>query len=277
MSEQSDLHKDMSLFQRMRQWLAGDTAEQTPEAPRTLAHDHDTHKRVEPTQPGPPPASQDANEVETIVQQAIAGLEKQISRAGREQLKANSLAETQLERLTAALELLKADDARRNAEMEALRQQNSAAQAAARLEVVQAMLPALDGLDAALRSGQAILDKPLAATATPTIFERMRDRAGLPPGTSEALRDALHSWLVGLVFVRQRLLDALEAEGVTPIAAQGHPFDPQLHIVLDVVPATDGLRPGVVAAELRRGYLVGTRVLRHAEVTVARAMRSVGT
>jgi molecular chaperone GrpE len=85
----------------------------------------------------------------------------------------------------------------------------------------------------------------------------------------EALRGALDSWLVGLTFVRQRLLDVLAAEGVRPMDAEGQPFDPRLHVALEVVPAGDELPPGTVAAELRRGYLVGDRVLRHAEVAVS--------
>jgi molecular chaperone GrpE len=49
------------------------------------------------------------------------------------------------------------------------------------------------------------------------------------------------------------------------------PFDPRQHVAVEVVPATDRLPPGTVAAELRRGYLVGERVLRPAEVAVTRA------
>lgn len=217
------------------------------------------------------PGGMSNQELETIIQNALGGVEKQISRAGREQLKANSLAETQIERLTSALELLKAADARREAEMSELRQEVGRARATARLEVVQGILPALDGLDEAVRSGYILLGKASSSPASTTIFDRLRERAGMPPGAYASMRNSMHSWLIGLTFVRQRLLNMLEAEGVTPIAAQGKPFDPQLHVVLNVVPATDDLLPGMVASELRRGYMAGTRVLRHAEVTVAKA------
>jgi anti-sigma factor RsiW len=93
----------------------------------------------------------------------------------------------------------------------------------------------------------------------------------------EEARAALDAWLVGLTFVRQRLLDTLAAEGVRPMDAEGQPFDPQRHIALEVVPADNGLLPGAVAAELRRGYMVGERVLRHAEVAVAQDDRRPAT
>jgi molecular chaperone GrpE (heat shock protein) len=42
-----------------------------------------------------------------------------------------------------------------------------------------------------------------------------------------------------------------------------------MHIAMDVVPASAKLPPGTVATELRRGYHIGSRVLRHAEVAVS--------
>jgi len=49
----------------------------------------------------------------------------------------------------------------------------------------------------------------------------------------------------------------------------GQPFDPQQHVAIGVVPANEEHPAGTVVEELRRGYLVGERVLRHAEVLVA--------
>ena len=54
-----------------------------------------------------------------------------------------------------------------------------------------------------------------------------------------------------------------------PIVAVGEPFDPNYHVVIGVVPVTESHPAGIVAEELRRGYLAGERVLRHAEVVVA--------
>ena len=216
---------------------------------------------------------------------ALGALEKQIGRLGREQFKANTLAEAQLERLTSALETLRAADVRHAADMAALREGVQAGQTAARLEVARALLPALDGLDAAVRAGQHVLEPPSppgtqqegSADAAPAsllaVVRRLLrgpEAPAAPSPAETALRADLRSWLVGLTFVQQRLLDVLATEGVRPMAAQGQPFDPHLHVALEVVPTDGGVAADTVAAELRRGYLVGDRVLRHAEVAVAK-------
>lgn len=217
-----------------------------------------------------------------LLQEALAALEKHISRAGREQFKANSLAEAQLDRLTSALDDLRAAEARRDAEASALHARNHAAEAAARLGVVQAILPALDGLDEALRAGRRVLDQPATPpvpVSAPTFMDRLLGRTAAPGGADAhagALRGDMSAWLDGATFVRQRLLDILTAEGVERIAAEGQSFDPHHHIALEVVPATETLPPGTVAAELRAGYLAGDRVLRHAEVSVAKQMDNMG-
>lgn len=217
----------------------------------------------------PAAASDTADDGLAVVERALGALEKQINRAGREQLKANSLAETQLEQLTAALEALRTADARREAEMATLREQSRAAVAAGRRDVVRGILPVLDSLDEALRSGEELLQHPPVHSPPRTLLQRLR-RKPAPPAEDRPLRDAMAAWLVGLTFVRQRLLDLLASEGVEPMQVEGRPFDPEHHVVLDVVPAGPDLPPGTVASELRRGYLVDGRVLRHAEVVVAR-------
>jgi molecular chaperone GrpE len=204
------------------------------------------------------------------VEEALAALEKQVGRSGREQLRANALAEAQLKSLSEAMEMLRAADARRDAEVAALMEQRRDLQAAARLDVVRALLPALDGLDEALRAGRQILAQPEAPPTRRTFWARLRRRPVQPLSGAAPLHAALESWLVGLTYVRQRLLDLLATEGVRPIDAEGQPFDPRLHVAIEVAPA-DAVPPGTVTAELRRGYLAGDRVLRHSEVAVARA------
>jgi molecular chaperone GrpE len=220
----------------------------------------------------PPDAEEAPAQVTELaaIQDALAALEKQISRAGREQLKANSLAETKLERLTSALDMLREQEEQRTKELDEMRQQLHTVRAEARLEVVQALLPTLDSLDEALRSGQTLLERPATPAGEPSIFERLRGQVPPKPDSQMKLREAMTSWIVGLTFVRQRLLDVLAAEGVTPMDAQGQPFDAQLHVAISVLPASDEYPPGVVVNEIRRGYLLGDRVLRHAEVVVAR-------
>ncbi|MBV9278677.1 MAG: nucleotide exchange factor GrpE, partial [Chloroflexi bacterium] len=193
-------------------------------------------------------------------------LEKQVERLGREQFKARTLAEAQMDQINAALEMLRASDARRETELDALRARGRADQTAARLEVVQAMLPALDGLDEALRSGRRLLEQHAEPPRQPTLFGRLSGRPA-PPVQAE-LHEAMAAWLAGLTFVRQRLLDVLAAEGVQPIETRGLEFDPHFHVALEVVPPSETAPAGTIVSELRRGYLAGDRVLRYAEVAV---------
>ncbi|MCA1598799.1 MAG: nucleotide exchange factor GrpE [Chloroflexi bacterium] len=202
---------------------------------------------------------------------ALAALEKSVSRAGREQFKTLALVQTQQEQLGAALDALRVADARREEELAAWPARAQRARDAARLEVAQALFPALDGLAEALNSGQRLLDQPAApppASFLDRLFLRRREE-DVRGSEDAALREAMAAWLTGLTFIKQRLLDVLAAEGVRPIAALGQPFDPHYHVAVDVAPAGEGLAPGMVAAESRRGYVAGDRVLRYAEVTVA--------
>ncbi|HEX9977839.1 MAG TPA: nucleotide exchange factor GrpE [Acidimicrobiia bacterium] len=98
--------------------------------------------------------------------------------------------------------------------------------------VIQAVLPVLDSLDAAL--------------------EHVPD-------------DADPALVAGLRGTHQQLLDVLAREGLAPIAAVGMPFDPQFHEA--VTGGGDGHL--VVTGEMRRGYTLKDRVIRPALVQVA--------
>ncbi len=74
----------------------------------------------------------------------------------------------------------------------------------------------------------------------------------------------------GVELIRSKFLSALDSIGVSPFVSVGEPFDPEKHEALARVPATQA-EDGRVAAEIRRGYRWGGRVLRHALVAVAEA------
>lgn len=71
--------------------------------------------------------------------------------------------------------------------------------------------------------------------------------------------------LAGLRSTHQLLVDVLAREGLEPIAALGTPFDPAVHEAV----SGGGTGHLVVTAEMRRGYLLGGRVLRPSLVAVA--------
>jgi molecular chaperone GrpE len=76
--------------------------------------------------------------------------------------------------------------------------------------------------------------------------------------------------LKGVQLVRDLFLSKLASYGVTPIAAEGVPFDPGLHEAVSMVPVTDPSRDDHVISVIRAGYAVGDDILRPATVAVGR-------
>jgi molecular chaperone GrpE len=87
--------------------------------------------------------------------------------------------------------------------------------------------------------------------------------------TVEAGDDAA-AYKKGVELIHGKLLDFLKKRGVRPIDALGADFDPNLHQAV-VHEAGPGHREGEVIGELRRGYMLGDRLLRPAMVKVAKA------
>ena len=232
----------------------------------------------------------------------LAELANTIARLGRTQFKSNTLGETkeqQLERSLVTLQdlvthreqLQAQEEHRRQAQIEKVRQE-------ARGEFAAELLPALDSV--ALASGQALVHQQrqeLAAwdqqVSAPQQEELLPSSQGvwrklcLPftgqaaPGSSppqERLRlpdavtgmpDVLDAWLQGLTLVRDRFLAVLTAEGIDVIQALDAPFDPHLHVAIQAE-TRDDVAPNMVVRVLRQGYRQHQRVLRYAEVVVAR-------
>jgi molecular chaperone GrpE len=71
----------------------------------------------------------------------------------------------------------------------------------------------------------------------------------------------------GVHMVLSQFLDLLRRHGITPIEAQGQPFDPNLHQALMQQPA--GESPNTVVQVLERGFKLHDRVLRPASVVVS--------
>jgi len=83
------------------------------------------------------------------------------------------------------------------------------------------------------------------------------------------------AWVEGIAAIDRKLRGALESQGVVAIDALGRRFDPSLHEAVASVPGT-GRPDGEIVAEMRRGYLVGDRVLRPSMVGVADGSEAAG-
>ena len=195
------------------------------------------------------------SEVSPQLPAAVAdGLERlnaEVTRLGREQFRAVTL----LEGLSAALDEL-ADGRERRGDAPADPAPPLAElESRIRLGLIMDLLPVADAVAAGVRTARELLAELQAEKGpNPALLER------------GAL---LESWLQGALLIEGRLLALFERDGVRPIPTVGQPFDPHRHVAVAV--AGDGRVPdGTVVGEELRGYTIGDRVLRHAEVVVAR-------
>jgi molecular chaperone GrpE len=74
----------------------------------------------------------------------------------------------------------------------------------------------------------------------------------------------------GVELIHTKLHDILRKRGVRPIETLGADFDPNLHQAV-IHESSPEHREGEVIGELRRGYLIGDKLLRPAMVKVAKA------
>ena len=105
-----------------------------------------------------------------------------------------------------------------------------------RTDVLNEILPAIDALDLALKS---------ADESTP----------------ARAVID-------GVEMVRRQFLGSMGRFGMRPIECVGHPFDPTFHEAVAQIPSP-AVPSGAVIEELRRGYVLGERLLRASLVVVS--------
>jgi molecular chaperone GrpE len=97
----------------------------------------------------------------------------------------------------------------------------------------------------------------------PVLDDFERAMQALPPERRD------EDWVQGLALIERKLRTALENTGVERIAAEGQPFDPWEHEAV-LHEERDDVAPGTVAAVARPGYRLGGRVLRPAQVVVAK-------
>ncbi len=136
--------------------------------------------------------------------------------------------------------------------------------------------------DTATGTGQPVgfwerLRRSLAGEANLPQPIRLLPPASEPPRELELASDVLdaaESWLSGLTLVRDRFAALLALEEIQPLPALGQPFDPRLHLAIETEEHSDAPANTVVRV-LRQGYRQKQRVLRYAEVVVARPPAAV--
>ena len=170
----------------------------------------------------------------------------------------------------------------------------------ARGEFAALFLPALDGFEAILDEGRALLirhrqevsdmghgqpDRGERGAPSTGIVQRLRTRltgegdapdAGQQPVPAPeapgGAAQAINGWLRGLALVRDRFLALMAQEGIVAIPVARQRFDPRVHLAVQSEPRND-VPPDTIVREVRRGFRQGNRVLRYAEVVVARPIQ----
>ncbi|MCP4599513.1 MAG: nucleotide exchange factor GrpE [Proteobacteria bacterium] len=106
-----------------------------------------------------------------------------------------------------------------------------------RIEVLRAILPVIDSIDLALSSAN-------------------------PEGTAVGI-------IEGIEMVRKQFLNATDHFQLKPIESVGHGFDPNFHEAVAQL-ESDKHPAGQIMDEMRKGYLLGERLLRAAMVVVSK-------
>ena len=109
------------------------------------------------------------------------------------------------------------------------------------MPLLKALLPALDGLDRALKSAQQSKN--------------------------------VDELITGIDMVAKQFETALKAVGVQPVQAEGRPFDPNVHEAIQQLPSPDH-PPMTVLQDVERGYVLHDRVVRPSKVIVSSAVKS---
>ena len=102
----------------------------------------------------------------------------------------------------------------------------------------------------------------LIAELLPVLDSFDRALASMPPDLREL------TWIDGIVLVERQLRMVLERAGLTPIAAEGQPFNPTEHEAL--LHEESDKPEDTIIGELQKGYKLYDRVLRPALVKVAK-------
>jgi molecular chaperone GrpE len=137
-----------------------------------------------------------------------------------------------------------------NQRKRAKREQDEAAVRATQ-SVLQSLLPTVDNIERALE---------IATT----------DGGGGGDGAAspQHQQQIVQQLVKGLQMVRNEFLSGLARQGIEPVPALGHAFDPSLHDALQQVDSPDHA-PGMVVREFEKGFRMGERLLRPARVIVA--------
>jgi molecular chaperone GrpE len=116
--------------------------------------------------------------------------------------------------------------------------------------------------------GRIVAQSALLAQVLPVLDDLRRALSEVPPEL------ASHPWVQGVSLVARQIATLFEQLGVRQIGAPGERFDPRWHEAIATEMQSD-VPEGAVLRVARPGYVIGERIIRPAQVVVARAPAAV--
>lgn len=202
------------------------------------------------------------------IQEAIDDLSQEVRRVGRELFKTNRVADRhqelfeatlkELQRLTETVALIPARFDDRAAEM----------MFQAKTSLCQELFRIADAMEASLLAAEEVLAR-LRENTRPYGFIFLFPKARRLRQSLQDSLDAISQWMDGQRLLFERVKAALHTAGARVIECEGVRFDPALHRAIAVEHRPDAQTGAILRCELK-GYTLEGRVLRYAEVTLAR-------
>jgi len=201
---------------------------------------------------------------------AFEGLGQEIKRVGREMFKTNRATErnqelftealTEIRQLAATVAQLPAQNA------ETLQETKFEAKAA----LCRELLRLADTLTASLAAADELLPQLQSKAEQPAhgLAFRFAATRELQTSLAESV-NALRQWHTGQRLLAERVQAILQNAGVRAIEAVGRPFDPAQHRAVSTAARHD-VAPNTIVGEELKGYMLEGRILRYAEVIVAK-------
>jgi len=208
--------------------------------------------------------------VDFVFSAALDDLSQEIRRMGREMFKTNRAAERDQEIFTETLTEIRS----LASTVAKIPQQNEATLNDAKFEakafICRELLRMADTMEASLSAADELIAQLQAKAGAPAQgaaywFAATRQ---LRDSLAEAV-SSLRQWREGQSLQAERLLAILRTAGVRGIETEGRAFDPALHRAVSIAHRND-VTPGTIVGEELKGYTLDGRILRYAEVIVAK-------
>jgi molecular chaperone GrpE (heat shock protein) len=223
-------------------------------------------------------ADQATSESATEFGARLDGLVAEVARLGREQFRATTLIDGYRAQLEEISDVLQEHVGRQQAELAESRLAQAGQAFETRVQLLTELLPVADGLHASIGAGRDLLGS--LRQAVPERTQSSARYAGWtlrrllgahePRPSAADHGQAVEAWLDGLLLLERRLLAVFARHALRPIPAIGEPFNPHFHLAVGTR-VEHAAADGTIVAEELTGYAVGERVLRHAQVVVARS------